>query len=169
MGGRQFQKRRHTLRRKQIQEKIMESNMGTDRTAWEKIAKICDEIKKENQKQPEDNLEYDLINSQYITDKTEDDVYAQNLYAALCNNWFYKGDMKEPWTCSWRYAGGIVADMKWLATGKAYDYLDLYCSAALSDNPQFLHEGVVSDEIRNDLLKLGWRIEEYEDITIHSE
>ena len=111
--------------------------------------------------QPQNNLEYDLLNTQWITDKTEDDVYAQNLYAALCNNQFYKGDMKEPWTCSWRYAGGIVADMKWLATGKAYDYLNFYCSSALSDNPKFVGEGTVTDEVREDLTKMGWRVEPY--------
>ena len=146
------------MRRKEREEKIM----ATDPKEWQKVVKMCADIREENRTQPENNLEYDLLNTHWLTDKTEDDVYAQHLYAALCNQQFYKEGMKEPWTCSWRYAGGLVADMKWLATGKAYDYMDLYCSASLSDNPQFLHEGVVTDEIRNDLLKLGWRIEEYE-------
>ena len=146
------------MRRKYLEEKTM----GTDRKEWEEVVKMCETIRQENQGQPENNLEYDLLNCQWITDKTEDDVYAQNLYAALCNNWFYKGDMKKPWTCSWRYAGGIVADMKWLATGKAYDYLDFYCSSALSDNPKFVGEGTVTDEVREDLTKLGWRVKSYE-------
>ena len=146
------------MRRKEREEKIM----TTDRAEWETVVKMCEAIQEENRKQPENNLEYDLLNTQWIVDKTEDDVYAQNLYAALCNNQFYKEDMKEPWTCSWRYAGGIIADVKWLATGKAYDYLNFYCSAALSDNPKFVGEGTVTDEIRDDLTRLGWRVESYE-------
>ena len=139
------------MRRKEREDKIM----GTDPSEWEKVVKMGKDIS-------EDNLEYDLLNTQWITDKTEDDVYAQNLYAALCNNKFYKEDMKEPWICSWRYAGGLIADVKWLATGKAYDYLDFYCSSALSDNPKFVAEGTVTDEVREDLTKLGWRVESYE-------
>jgi len=146
------------MRRKRADEK-----MATDHTEWQKIVKQCEAIRKENQKQPENNLEFDLLNTQWITDKVEDDVYAQHLYAALCNNQFYKGEMKEPWTCSWRYAGGIIADVRWLATGKAYDYLDFYCSSALSDNPKFVAEGTVTDEVREDLTKLGWRVESYEE------
>ena len=108
------------------------------------------------------NLERDLFHADFIVAKTRDDVYAQHLYACLCNNEFFKGDMKEPWTCSWRYAGGIVADMKWLETGRQYDYLDFYCSAALSDNPDFVGEGTVTEEVRADLEKLGWTVKPYE-------
>ena len=114
-------------------------------------------------KEPTNNLEHDLFHADFIVAKTRNDVYAQNLYASLCNNQFFKGDMKKPWTCSWRYAGGIVADMKWLETGKQYDYLDLYCSSALSDNPDFVGEGTITDEVRADLEKLGWVIKPYEE------
>ena len=124
-----------------------------------------------------DNMEYDLRSTQWIIDKAKDDAYAQNLYAAMCNNDFTKNDVwpiltDKRWSCSWRHAGGIIADMQ----GKG-DYIDWYCSGirdskildddefrALTKEQQesyiqgkkFVPESCVTDEIREDLLKLGW-------------
>lgn len=120
------------------------------------------------------NLEYDLLTTDWILDKARnDEAYAQNLYAAMCNNEFVKNDVwprlkDERYSCSWRYAGGIIADM--LQEG---DYIDWYCSGIRGDaaepfkptdeqrermkiTERFVGEGYVTDEIRNDLLKLGW-------------
>jgi hypothetical protein len=123
-----------------------------------------------------DNMEYDLRSTQWIVDKVKgDDVYAQNLYAAMCNRDFTKNDVwpiltEKRWSCSWRHAGGIVADM--LEKG---DYIDWYCSG-IKNSPSeeeiakfndvqkqqylqlqaYVGEGMVTDEIREDLLKLGW-------------
>ena len=110
------------------------------------------------------NLEYDLRSSEYIAEKCKVDSYAQNLYAALCNNDFMRNEMwpilkEETWGCSWRYAGGIIADI--LQRG---DYLDWYCSG-IGDglgngdedgSKRYVAEGVMTDEIRGDLLSLGW-------------
>ena len=125
-----------------------------------------------------DNMEYDLRSTQWIIDKTKgDEVYAQHLYAAMCNNEFTKNDVipiltEKKWGCSWRHAGGIIADMR-----QEGDYIDWYCSGirdaqtldddefrALTKEQQeayiqgkkFVPESVVTDEIREDLLKLGW-------------
>lgn len=125
-----------------------------------------------------DNMEYDLRSTQWISDKVKaDDVYAQQLYASMCNNDFTKNDVwpiltEKKWSCSWRHAGGVIADMK-----EKGDYIDWYCSGirdnkildddeyqALSKEQQeyyiqckkFVPESVVTDEIREDLLKLGW-------------
>jgi hypothetical protein len=125
-----------------------------------------------------DNMEYDLRSTQWIIDKTKnDEVYAQHLYASMCNNDFTKNDVwpiltEKRWSCSWRHAGGIIADMQ----GKG-DYIDWYCSGirdskildddefrALTKEQQesyiqgkkFVPESCVTDEIREDLLKLGW-------------
>ena len=59
--------------------------------------------------------------------------YAQNLYAALCNNTFQQNEVwprltGTTWSCSWRSSGGIVADMR--GSG---DYIDWYCSGIRSD------------------------------------
>jgi hypothetical protein len=75
------------------------------------------------------NLEYDLRSTEWIVDKVRaSESYAQNLYASMCNNDFQKLDVVEvlknnTWSCSWRYAGGIVAHMR----GQG-DYIDWYCS-----------------------------------------
>jgi hypothetical protein len=125
-----------------------------------------------------DNMEYDLRSTEWILNKVKnDEVYAQHLYAAMCNNDFTKNDVwpiltEKRWSCSWRSAGGIIADMQ----GEG-DYIDWYCSGirdnkVLDDDEfisltkeqqegyiqgkKFVSESVVTDEIRADLLKLGW-------------
>lgn len=106
----------------------------------------------------EPNLEYDLINSELIVAKCKtSDIYAQNLYAAMCNNEFFYGDYK--WSCSWRMSGGIVAELRNIGE----DYLNFYCSGvAYGYRPGYAPEGFVTDEIKTDLLKLGWVVRPYE-------
>ena len=94
--------------------------------------------------------------------------YAQHLYAAMCNNDFMRNDVwpilkEETWSCSWRHAGGIIADMR-----QQGDYIDWYCSGigskedgyGLSSHQanDYVPESVVTEEIREDLLKLGWLV-----------
>jgi hypothetical protein len=126
------------------------------------------------------NMEYDLRSTQWICDKAKaNDNYAQNLYAAICNNEFAKftqtGDRIETfrnlkgdyWGASWRSAGGIIADMR-----EQGDYIDWYCSGIGNeeyghgldgtkpeldeDGRTYVPESVITDEIRDDLAKLGW-------------
>ncbi len=113
------------------------------------------------------NLEYDLRSTTWICDKAKArEEYAQNIYAALCNNEFVKNDVwpllkDQRWSCSWRYAGGIVADMR-----EQGDYIDWYCSGirqgySEDEDPlyatnRFVPEGHVTTEIEEDLLRLGW-------------
>lgn len=114
------------------------------------------------------NLEYDLLTTDWILEKVRSsDTYAQNLYAALCNvNWqnkdLWKTLKEETWGCSWRYAGGIVADMQ-----QKGDYIDWYCSGIATGDfdgaidsiyisSRFVPEGTVTDEIAKDLNKIGW-------------
>lgn len=115
-----------------------------------------------------DNLEYDLRTSEVIIQKAKaSKAYAQNIYAALCNNDFQKNDTWPiladiRWACSWRYAGGIVADIR-----EEGDYIDWYCSGIrdVSHNEDqnkswdlagYVSESVVTDEVREDLKQLGW-------------
>jgi hypothetical protein len=116
-----------------------------------------------------DNLEHDLHSTPWMVKKIRNsERYAQNLYAALCNNEFIKlnfddtvdniyrilSDDLNPWSCSWRYAGGIIADIR--GTG---DYLDWYCSSMTSnENNDQISEGVVTSEVEADLLSIGWRV-----------
>ena len=126
-----------------------------------------------------DNMEWDLVTTDWILEKVRaDEAYAQNLYAAMCNNGFIKLDVipiltEKEWSCSWRYAGGIVADMR-----QEGDYIDWYCSgirdtfhndddtkeyteeqlARLEVTKRYAPEGMITEEIREDLQKLGWAV-----------
>ena len=107
-----------------------------------------------------DNMEYDLRSTEWILLKVRaSKVYAQNLYAAICNNDFQKLDVmpilkNQTWSASWRSAGGIVADMR-----QEGDYIDWYCSGIREMDAEpngYVPESVVTDEIREDLKTLGW-------------
>ena len=141
---------------------------------YENFWKTAKEQDAENLLDPEwqkNNMQYDLRSTAWICDKARDrDGYAQNLYAAMCNNDFIKLEVvpilrqdpdRDYWSASWRYAGGIVADMR-----QQGDYIDWYCSGigeglGNGDPDQvkgYVPEGCITDEIRNDLQRLGWVI-----------
>jgi hypothetical protein len=131
-----------------------------------------------------DNMEYDLRTSEFIIEKCNDNIYAQHLYAAMCNNEFIKNDVwpiltDKRWSCSWRYAGGIIADIR-----QEGDYIDWYCSGIRVENEldeisfreltkeqqiayleakAYVGESVVTDEIRQDLLTIGWLVVDSDD------
>lgn len=139
------------------------------------IYKQADQRDLENEKEAEwklNNLEYDLRSSKWICDKAKArEAYAQNIYAALCNQAWQRNDVwpmlkGQTYSCSWRYAGGIVADMV-----ESGDYIDWYCSGIREDLTEdqivsaleqgfdiakYVVEGTVTDEIREDFFKLGW-------------
>lgn len=112
------------------------------------------------------NLERDLKDSIDIRKKVRgSEQYAQNLYAALCNMQWQRAEVwpilrDEVWSCSWRYAGGLVADIR--CEG---DYMNWYCSGMgaitgpepeLDIAPGYVTEGHVTEEIANDFKQLGW-------------
>ena len=145
------------------QKKLLED--PADVNSMEHIEFLLNEIRtkrmvEENAEWQKNNLEYDLRSSVELCKKVKDnEMYAQNLYAALCNNEFQKLEVipilkEERWSCSWRYAGGIIADMN-----EKGDYIDWYCSG-ISDNYDNgrVSESTVTDEVRKDLLKLGWKV-----------
>ena len=133
------------------------------------------DLKAKKEADPEwqkNNLEWDLRTTDWILEKARaSDKYAQNLYAAMCNNDFQQAEVwpiltDQTWSCSWRYAGGIVADM--LEKG---DYIDWYCSGIGGLNQEFdaketyeqwsartgyVSESTVTEEIEQDLRRLGW-------------
>jgi len=127
----------------------------------------------------ENNMEYDLRSTGWILDKVRaSESYAQNLYAAMCNNDFQKNEFMpklagKTWSCSWRYAGGIIADMR-----EQGDYIDWYCSGIRDSGyiddkenwtdeqrqaynnvySKYVSESHITDEIAADLKSLGWEV-----------
>lgn len=158
-----------------------------DKTDIVELAKLFDNMRhtEESEEWKKNNLEYDLRTTDWILEKVRSsDVYAQNLYAALCNNRYLKYLLPNTednlvdvlksglpkWSCSWRHAGGVIADMK--QTG---DYIDWYCSgiketltpeeiAELTPEQRHFYdlskknvgEGHITDEVLEDLRRLGW-------------
>lgn len=174
---------RHTFQAESYVKRC-EENGDAPNEDYLNLYKSAKEQDAENLVNPEwqkNNLEYDLRSTEWICQKAKaSEVYAQNLYAAMCNMRWCKLDSANAfeilkdnfWSCSWRYSGGIVADMV-----EKGDYIDWYCSGInngpLSDEDKndmtpeaiqkydwyrenFVSESVVTDEIAEDLKKLGW-------------
>jgi hypothetical protein len=114
------------------------------------------------------DLSEDLKNSEMIMEKVRDNIYAQHLYAAICNNEFQKiGDVFDAlrdatWGISWRAAGRLVAEMR----GIGENYMAFYCSGIPADWDIDINnfklrdhkpEGFITKEILDDLRVLGWR------------
>ena len=171
-------KERHTFQAQSYIERCKESGEepNQDYLGMYEDAKAYDLARDADQEWKKNNLEYDLRSTEWICDKAKArEEYAQNIYAALCNQDWQRNAVwpllkGQTWSCSWRYAGGIVADM--CETG---DYMDYYCSgirggaatddAELTDEQRakiewydkhFVSESHVTDEIREDFFKLGW-------------
>jgi len=177
---------RNTFQRDNYIKRKLEEGCSLDDPDVQAMIHWYDSWSEESKKQEADlewqkhNLEFDLRTTDWILAKVrESRVYAQNLYAALCNNDFQRQDIwpvlkNQKYACSWRHAGGIIADMQ----GEG-DYIDWYCSGIkdedvteqsewnmLTQEQQMFHresqahvsEGTVTDEIRDDLLQLGWAV-----------
>lgn len=98
------------------------------------------------------NLEWDLRTSNLMCARVLHDQYAKKLYAALCNTDWLRTEVipllrqdpnRDLWHCSWRSAGGIVANMR-----EQGDYMDWYCAG---------QEGHIDPQISADLKALGWQ------------
>ena len=179
---------RHSFQKKGYQQRLAEKGETPNEAYLDYFEKILHEHdhKFDDPQSRINNMEYDLLTSDWILEKVRaDDAYAQNLYAAMCNNDFVKMEVipilrqdpdKDYWSASWRYAGGIVADMQ-----QKGDYIDWYCSgirdigvyppedqepeelteeqlARIEMVNRYVPEGRITDEIRNDLQRLGWAV-----------
>jgi hypothetical protein len=159
---------RHTFQKEGYAKRMEEKNEPVNEDYLDMFEKILNEHKHkfDDPESRVNNMEYDLLTTDWILEKVRaSETYAQNLYAAMCNNGFIKLDIipilkQEEWGASWRYAGGIIADMR-----QEGDYIDWYCSGIrggmsyneeLKDN--LVPEGCITDEIRADLQQLGWAI-----------
>lgn len=172
---------RHTFQKEGYVKRQAEKGEPVNDDYLEMFAKIIKDhnTKFDDPQSRKNNMEYDLVTTGWILEKVRaDEAYAQNLYAAICNNGFIKLEVipvlkGEEWGASWRYAGGIVADMR-----QEGDYIDWYCSgirdtfhnnddtkdyteeqlARLEITKRYVPEGCITDEVRNDLQRLGWAV-----------
>jgi hypothetical protein len=172
---------RHTFQKEGYVKRQEEKGEAINENYLDMFDKILNEHehKFDDPKSHVNNLEYDLLTTEWILDKVRSsDSYAQNLYAALCNVEWRKRDLwtelkEENWGCSWRYAGGIIADMQ-----QKGDYIDWYCSGMGGLNREYegaetneewqkrtgyVPEATVTEEIERDLNKLGWTPIPYDD------
>jgi hypothetical protein len=129
------------------------------------------------------DLEHDLLASDRIRAKAQNPVYAQHLYAALCNNQYQRRELwpvlsGHTWGCSWRYAGSVVAQLQgngsyidWYCSGMGRRVMDADAEASVFDQSwaesdqsteeyqemqQYVGEGTVTAEIAADLASLNW-------------
>jgi hypothetical protein len=126
----------------------------------------------------EHNMYEDMKSASWLVDKARRyQYYAQNLYAAMCNMQWQKMDVMpilkdEYWSVSWRRAGGLVAELR----DNGEDYMDYYCSGMgglatydVKEGEEFMArqkyvpEGQVTEEIQEDLARLGWQPVPYDD------
>jgi hypothetical protein len=106
------------------------------------------------------NLERDIRSTNWIISKVRDqEIYAQNLYAALCNNEYVPQDVwgilkNIHWDCTWRYAASLVAEIR-----EDDSYIDWYCSGTGfqgTDFTGFVEESYVTEEVEYDFNQIGW-------------
>ena len=111
------------------------------------------------------SLEEDMVNSQEVISLLHDEEIARDFYRALSNvDWALiksdkpediqiidalKGEPPDTWSCSWRHAGGIVAEIRHTHYNTGENYMDYYSSGG---------EGTVSDLVREVFERLGWKV-----------
>jgi hypothetical protein len=108
------------------------------------------------------NLELDVRrNADLINKIRRKEIYAQNFYAALCNNDFAPKDMwailkNLNWNCTWSYAANMIAEIR-----EDESYINWYCSGTGfrgTDFTGFVEESCITEEVSCDLNKLGWMV-----------
>jgi len=108
------------------------------------------------------NLEVEMERDAIVVTYLKDRDVAVQFYSALCNmRWRkmsvlsederiidkLKGVNSDIWSCSWRYAGGIIADIRNKHYNTKEDYMNFYCSG---------NEGEVADIVKECFERMGW-------------
>mgnify|MGYP001190323323 CR=1 FL=1 len=111
----------------------------------------------------ERDLAEEMAVDRIVIDYLNDRSIAVDFYSALCNvDWYakkpllpddeliirkLKGEEDESWSCSWRTAGGYIAEIRSKHYNTNENYMDFYCSG---------NEGVVSDLVEECFDRMGW-------------
>jgi hypothetical protein len=111
------------------------------------------------------DLEYEMSKDAIVIAYLGNKDVAKDFYRALANmQWRknsvvseedqiidkLKGDDRNLWSCSWRYAGGIIADIRNANYDAQEDYLDYYCAG---------NEGEVTPLVKECFERMGWKPE----------
>lgn len=120
------------------------------------------------------DLERDLFEEMFkdgiVIQYLKDVEIAKDFYRALCNTKWYtkewfpapederiisklKGEEKPYWSCSWRVAGGYIAEIRNHYYNTTDDYIDFYCSG---------NEGIVTGLVIECFDRMGWYHTHYE-------
>ena len=106
------------------------------------------------------NLERDIRITDWVIKKIRvNEIYAQNLYAALCNNVYQPKDVwgiltNITWDTSWKNAATIISEIR-----EREDYMNWYGSGTGFkgiDYAGFVEESYVTEEIEHDINAIGW-------------
>mgnify|MGYP000340760845 CR=1 FL=1 len=109
------------------------------------------------------DLYKEMCHDRIVIEYLKDIAIAREFYQSLCNvDWYpknppltedeqiikkLKGEHEPSWSCSWRTAGGFIADIRNKHYNTAEGYMDFYCSG---------EEGVVTDLVNNCFDRMGW-------------
>jgi hypothetical protein len=109
------------------------------------------------------DLYEEMSRDRIVIDYLKDRSIATDFYGAMCNvDWYPKrppvpedeliiqrlrGERDEYWSCSWRTAGGYIAEIRNMNHGTKEDYMDYYCAG---------NEGQVTDLVRECFDRMGW-------------
>ena len=109
------------------------------------------------------SLETEMKADAIVIAYLQDVEVAKNFYRALSNmRWRkiivardahkqtiakLKGEELGVWSCSWRYAAGVIADIRNTHYNTTEDYMDFYCSGS---------EGEVTSPVKECFNRMGW-------------
>ena len=85
-----------------------------------------------------------IVENNFSQRLKEDDLFAKQFYASLCNTIWFNESTNDLYSCSWRYAGGFIAKIR----NKDETYMEFYCSG---------NEGNYHEEVYKELAKLGYK------------
>ena len=83
-----------------------------------------------------------------LFERVLEDDFANKLYGSLCNIIWYNRTTEDIYSCSWRYAGELVGDIRC----RGENYMDYYCNGK---------EGIIDPEVLKELKNLGYEPIEY--------
>ena len=98
----------------------------------------------------------DRVKNYSFLERFTDDYFAQNFYAAFCNNEYAVDDTDVIASYSWRSSGAIVAQIRNLIISSHEDYMNWYCSGiSIFHDKGYVEEGVLTEEIEGCLIQIG--------------